>query len=102
MSLEVREGDHVTEGQILLQQDTEVAAARLAQATAQAAEAQHRLTELQRGARKETIAEARARVASARAAAERDEREFIRSEELVKQRLISQSPLDQARAAPHA
>jgi len=102
MSLEVREGDHVETGQVLLRQETEVAAARLAQATAQAAEAQHRLTELQRGARKETIAEARARVASARAAADRDERELTRSEGLVKQGLISQSQLDQARAARNA
>lgn len=102
MTLEVREGDHVEMGQVLLRQETEVAGARIAQASAQVAEAQHKLTELQRGARKETIAEARARVTSAHAAAERDEREFTRSEELVKQRLISQSQLDQARAARNA
>jgi HlyD family secretion protein len=102
MTLEVREGDHVEAGQVLLRQATEIAGARIAQATAQVAESQHKLTELQRGARKETIAEARARVASAHAAAERDEREFARSEELVKQRLISQSQLDQARAARNA
>lgn len=102
MSLEVREGDRVEAGQVLLRQETEVAGARIAQAGAQVAEAQHRLTELQRGARKETIAEARARVNAAHAAMDRDEREFTRSEELVKQRLISQSQLDQARAARNA
>jgi HlyD family secretion protein len=102
LSLEVREGDRVTEGQVLLRQATEVAGARIAQSSAQVAEAQHRLTELQRGARKETIAEARARLGSAHAAADRDERELTRSEELVKQRLISQSQLDQARAARNA
>src|SRR5262249_2863294 len=73
LSLEVREGDHVTMGQVLVRQETEVAAARIAQANAQALEARHRLTELERGARKETIAEARARVAMAKAAADRDE-----------------------------
>jgi HlyD family secretion protein len=102
VSLDVREGDRVEVGQILLKQEAEVAGARVAQAGAQVDEAQHKLTELQRGARKETIAEARARVAAADAAAERDEREFVRSEELVKQRLISQSLLDQARAARNA
>jgi HlyD family secretion protein len=102
ISLEVREGDRVEVGQVLLKQETEVAGARVAQAGAQVDEAQHKLTELQRGARKETIAEARARVAVAHAAAERDERELMRSEELVKQRLISQSQLDQARAARNA
>lgn len=102
VSLEVREGDRVEMGQILARQETEVASARVAQANAQLEEARHRLTELERGARKETIAEARARVAAAQAAADRDEREFVRSQELVKQRLISQSQLDQARAAHDA
>jgi HlyD family secretion protein len=99
LSLDVREGDRVTLGQVLMKQDTGVAAARFAQADAQVAEARHRLTELERGARKETIAEARARFEASKATAERDIREFVRAEELVKQRLISQSQLDQARAA---
>jgi HlyD family secretion protein len=99
LSLDVREGDRVTLGQVLMKQDTDVAAARFAQADAQVAEARHRLTELERGARKETIAEARARFEATKATAERDIREFVRAEELVKQRLISQSQLDQARAA---
>jgi HlyD family secretion protein len=102
LSLEVRQGDHVEMGQVLARQETAVAAARLAQANAQLEEARHKLTELERGARKETIAEARARLAMAKANAERDERELTRSEELVKQRLVSQSQLDQARAARSA
>jgi len=102
LSLDVREGDHVEKGQVLVRQETEVTAARIAQATAQLEQARQRLMELERGARKETIAEARARVNAARAAADRDEREYVRSEELVKQRLISQSQLDQARAARNA
>ena len=102
LSLDVREGDRVTAGQVLMKQDTGVASARFAQADAQAAEARHRLTELQKGARQETIAEARARLDSARANAERDVRELAREEELVKQRLISQSQLDQMRAAQNS
>jgi HlyD family secretion protein len=99
LSLDVREGDRVTLGQVLLKQDTGVATARFAQADAQVAEARHRLSELQKGARRETIAEARARLDAARASAERDVRELARDEEMVKQRLISQSQLDQSRAA---
>jgi len=102
LSLDVREGDRVTLGQVLMKQDTGVATARFAQADAQVDEAKHRLTELKTGARREDIAEARARLESARAASERDLREFARDEELVKQRLISQSQLDQSRAARDA
>jgi HlyD family secretion protein len=102
LSLDVREGDHVEKGQVLVKQETEVMAARIEQATAQLEQARQRLMELERGARKETIAEASARVAAARAASDRDRREYARSEELVKQRLISQSQLDQARAARNA
>jgi HlyD family secretion protein len=102
LSLDVREGDRVTLGQVLMKQDTDIASARFAQADAQAAEAKHRLEELVKGARQETISEARSRLEAARAAVERDVREFARSEELVKQRLISQSELDQARAARDA
>jgi HlyD family secretion protein len=102
VSLDVREGDRVALGQVLMKQDTGIASARFAQADAQVEEAKHRLSELERGARKETIAEARARLDSARAAAERDVREFARDEELVKQRLVSQSRLDQSRAARDA
>ena len=102
LSLDVREGDRVTLGQVLMKQDTGVATARFAQADAQVDEAKHRLTELKTGARREDIAEARARLESARATSERDLREFARDEELAKQRLISQSQLDQSRAARDA
>jgi len=99
VSLDVREGDRVKAGHVLMKQETDVASARFAQADAQVAEAKHRLEELQKGARSETISEARARLEAARATAERDVRELARAEELVKQRLISQSALDQSRAA---
>ena len=102
LSLDVREGDHVASGQVLVHQETEVARARTAQAQAQAAQAQQHLTELQRGERVEVIQQARARVAAAVAMDERDQREFRRVSELVQQRLVSQTQLDQARAANDA
>jgi HlyD family secretion protein len=102
LSLSVREGDHVVVGQVLLQQDTALASARSAQAQAMIEQARHRLTELEKGARVETIDEARARAASARAALERDEREFDRVALLVEQKLVSQSQRDAAQAARNA
>ena len=51
LSLEVREGDHVEAGQVLMRQETGVAAARIAQADAQVEEARHRLDGAASGAR---------------------------------------------------
>lgn len=99
LSIAVKEGDLVKQGQILLVQETEVAGAREAQAQALVAEAKQRLVELERGARKENIQEARARVAAARAMLDRDEREFKRAQELVAQRLVAVSRVDEARAS---
>jgi HlyD family secretion protein len=99
IAIEVREGDHVKQGQPLVRQATELAAAHAARADAAIAEARERLIELQRGARAEVRAEARARVAAARAALARDEREFARVSDLVEKRLVSASELDSARAA---
>ena len=102
VSLDVREGEHVETGQILLRQDTALAGARAAQADAQIEQARHRLTELERGVRSEQIDRAKARVAAARAAVVRDEHEFTRTENLVQQKLFSQAQLDSARAARDA
>jgi HlyD family secretion protein len=99
VAVEVREGDRVRSGQILLRQATEAAGARAAQADAAVAEARQRLVELERGERPEVRAEARARVAAARAALDRDERELVRARELVVQRLVSASRVDEASAA---
>lgn len=99
VAIEVREGDRVKQGQVLLRQATELAGTRSAQADAALAEARERLVELERGARPEVRAEARARVAAARAALERDERELVRVTELIEQRLVSASSADEARAA---
>jgi len=99
MSIEVREGAHVDAGQVLLRQETQVAQARAAELQAQIAQARQKLIELERGERVEVVQQARARVESARAMAARDQREYKRLSELIQQRLVSQSQLDQARAA---
>ncbi len=102
VAIEVREGQHVALGDVLLRQETEVAAARSAQASAQVAQARQRLAELEKGARTETIDEARARLAAAKATAGRDEKELTRVRELIERRLVAQSQLDQALAARNA
>ncbi len=102
VSLDVREGEHVTVGQVLVHLETEVAGAQAAQAEAQVAQAKQRLIELERGERVEVVQQARARVVAARAMDERDQREFRRVSELVRQRLVSQTELDRARAASDA
>lgn len=99
VAIEVREGDRVETGQVLVRQATELAAAQLAEADAAVAEATQRLTELERGARAEVRAEARARLEAARAGLARDERELARVTDLVEKRLVSASELDAARAA---
>jgi HlyD family secretion protein len=102
VSIEVREGQHVAAGDILMRQETDVANARGAQAEAEVAQARQRLAELEKGARTETIDEARARLAAAKAASDRDEKELKRVQELVERRLVAQSQLDQAQAARNA
>jgi HlyD family secretion protein len=99
LSLHVREGQHVSQGQILLKQDEASALARGAQADAQVQQAQRRLAELETGARVEEIDEARARVAAAKALVDRDDRDFARVGQLVRDKLISEAQLDIAQAA---
>jgi HlyD family secretion protein len=99
VSIEVREGAHVAAGQVLLRQETQVAQARAAELQAQVAQAKQKLTELERGERVEVVRQARARVESAKAMVARDDREYKRVSALVQQRLVSQTELDQRRAA---
>jgi HlyD family secretion protein len=97
-AIEVREGDVVTAGMPLLQLDSRTAKARLAEATAAASVAEHRLAELVKGPRAQEIQEARAALASAESSERTAQSEFTRIENLVERRLLSQSQLDNARA----
>jgi HlyD family secretion protein len=94
----VREGDTVESGQLLLKLDPSSAAARLAQARANALVAERRHAEYVAGARKEQVSEARAVLAGAVARAATEAREFERVAKLVAQQLLPASSLDRQRA----
>lgn len=102
VALEVREGDHVAEGTLLMRLETATATARAEAAASRAAQTRHHLTELLNGERPEVIDEARARVAAAQATAQRDQLELRRVTALLARGLTSQASVDQARAANDA
>ncbi len=94
----VQEGDHVSEGQLLVtlhdgRMKAEVAAARAKVAARMAA-----LARLQSGSRPEEVAQARANVASAEARLQDAQNSFNRTQELHKKKTVSQQTLDDAQA----
>ncbi|MEZ5650511.1 MAG: HlyD family efflux transporter periplasmic adaptor subunit [Burkholderiaceae bacterium] len=97
IAIEVRLGDTVERGAVLVRQDPSRLRAQLAQAQALAAQADARLAEARAGPRPQTIAQARARVASARSAADTAKLEFERDSKLVRSSYTSQSQVDIAR-----
>ena len=99
LSLRVREGDRVTEGQLLIRlDDTDLRAeADRAEAALRTAEAQ--LRDLLAGARREEIEQAREALRSATATRVWAERDFRRAEELFRKELIAAQEGDRARQA---
>lgn len=95
----VVEGQAVTEGELLLQQDRSHVEARLAEARAVLAQARARLDELLRGPRQEQIAAARANAAGARQQLEFLQRDYERAKRVFEQNLASPETLDRAGAA---
>ena len=93
------EGDLVTAGQVLVEQDNTRAAAHLAQAEAVLAQMQARLDELVRGPRAERIAAARASVEGATQELEFRESEMLRTREVHARGLASPDALDRAQVA---
>ena len=83
---------------MLLRLDPSSAQARLAQARANALQAERRHAETVAGARKEQVSEARAIVAGAGARAATESREFDRIEKVVADGLLPASALDRQRA----
>jgi HlyD family secretion protein len=67
ITIQARDGQEVQAGDLILEQDPERAAARLAQQVGLRNQAAARLAELQRGPREESIREARAKLEAARA-----------------------------------
>ncbi len=95
----VAEGEQVTQGQVLLRQDSRRSNARLAEAEAGVRQAQARLDELVRGPRSEQIAAARANVDGAVKELEFRQSEHERVTEIHARQLASPDLLDRAKAA---
>ena len=99
VSIDVREGEHVRAGQRLLRLE----ATRM-QSTAQAGQAEVQrqrgaLAELEAGPRRETIAQARARVTAAQAQARDARAYYARLQPLGRRQLVAAADVDRARAA---
>lgn len=95
----VAEGQAVTAGELLLEQDTSRIEAEIAAAEAVLAQARARLDELVRGPRNEQIAAARAAVAGAGEALELRRLEHDRARRVYERKLTSRESLDRAKAA---
>lgn len=93
---EVRDGQEVTAGELLLRQDPARLQARLDQAAAQRGQAAARLAELQRGPRQEAIRETRARLAAAQAQTVNARAEFDRARTVFDRGLSSEGVRDEA------
>jgi HlyD family secretion protein len=96
LAREVRDGQEVAAGDLLLRQDPARLQARLDQAAAQRGQAAARLAELQRGPRQEVIRETRARLASAQAETVNARDEFERARVVFERGLSSEGVRDQA------
>ena len=99
VAIHVAEGEAVSAGQVLVEQDARRAAARLAETEAALAQLQARLDELVRGPRSEMIAAARANVEGASQDLEFRESEMTRTREVHARGLASPDALDRAQAA---
>ncbi len=95
----VPEGATVTAGELLVQQNSDRAIARLAEATAASAQAQARLDELLRGPRSEQIEGARANRDGAVQDLEFRTAEYKRAKELQEKKLAADELLDRTKAA---
>jgi HlyD family secretion protein len=99
VSIAVREGDSVTEGQLLLSLDPRRSDAQVSQAQAEVQRAEAALSELSHGARAETIAAAQSALAGANSTAANARRDRERAVELRAKGLNAQADLDRADTA---
>jgi HlyD family secretion protein len=98
VALQVREGDQVAAGDVVLALDTRRLSAQVEHAQGLRDQARARLAELERGPRAERIREARARLAGAESAAANAQREYDRANELEKHAFESASRRDLLRS----
>ncbi len=99
IAVEVREGEAVAAGQILLRLDPTRAQAQLAALQAQAQRAREVLAEFEAGPRTQDIALARANLAAARAEARQAQAYYARLAPLQDRNYVAAADLDRARAA---
>lgn len=99
VEIAVHEGDRVSPGALLVRQEAGTAQPRIDQARAALLEAQRRLADLEQGPRQREIDEARAALGGAESELQTAQSEFARVQTLVQRKLLSESNLDQARAA---
>jgi HlyD family secretion protein len=99
VAIEVREGQPVRAGDVLLRLEATGTQSQLAAAEAQQRRSGAALAELRAGPRREAIAQARANVSAARAQAVNARAQFRRAQELVERKLVAMAEVDRARAA---
>lgn len=99
VSVDVREGDTVKAGTVLLTLERTRIAAQTDAALAQAQQQRESLAELEAGSRDEQIAQARAQVVGAQAQARDARAYFARVQPLGQRRLIAAVDVDRAKAA---
>jgi HlyD family secretion protein len=99
VDIAVREGDHVQSGAVLVRQEAGAVQPRIDQSRAALLEAQRRLADLEQGPRPRELDEARAALGGAESEFQTAQSEYARVQTLVQRQLLSQSNLDQARAA---
>jgi HlyD family secretion protein len=99
VAIEVREGQPVHAGDVLLRLEASGTEAQLKAASAQQRRSDAALAELRAGPRREEIARARASLTAAQAQQVDARAQFNRMQELAKQKLIAQSEVDRTRAA---
>ncbi|MBV6415853.1 MAG: hypothetical protein CMLOHMNK_00375 [Steroidobacteraceae bacterium] len=98
IAIEVREGQKVRAGDVLVRLEPATLEAQLDAATAQERRSVEALAELRAGPRPEEIARARAALAAVRAQAADARAQFERAQALVARQLVSSADVDRARA----
>ncbi len=99
VSVDVREGDRVKAGAVVMTLERTRIAAQTDAVQAQAQQQRELLAELEAGTRSEQVAQARARLAAAQAQARDARAYFARVQPLGQRRLIAAVDVDRARAA---
>lgn len=99
VSIDVREGQHVDAGAVLMTLDLSRGEAQVAAAQAEATRSREALSELEAGPRREAIAQARAQLASAQAQAGEAQASYKRIAALGQGRYVAAIDVDRARAS---